>query len=694
MKAAPLNPNVFSVEYPLAWGNASSNGACFAPVITSDNGFGIAGNYADIRTFLFKPLDNTWHHVVFVFAGSTNFFGYFDGAAMSYLDSNTYRTASALWNTGPGPLTIGSFLNTGWFAGSLDDIRIYNRALSSSEVSQLYVLEAPPLPVIKAQPVSVATNLAANVSFSVSATGTNGVWYQWRKDGVNLPNATNSLYSLTNVQPPSIGNYYVVVTGYGGSITSSVASLALNGVNSAPWQGLVAYYPFNGNANDATPFLNNGVVSNAVLATDRFGTSSRCYTFSPASNSTIICPSGIVPAGVAPLSISFWQKIENPIIVGNSFSKYPVFSVCQDSITKWDYYYAFQPNGVDFSPAVEAFDTNGYLGAFTTWSLFPSFMAATNWHHFVLTFGSNNVCSFILDGSVISPTPSFVTNYHRANGPLFIGQDGSGDWFTGKIDDFRVYNRALSSNEVGQLFASEAVAPTIAQHPISQIVNAYDWVTFSVTANGSTPLYYQWRMGGTNLPNATNSTYIIPAATPANLGAYSCVVSNVAGSATSSSATLYMNPYIASPFAGALAYWGQSATLNVSAWGSGLGYQWYFNGNAIGGATGSSYTMPAIQMTNAGMYGVVVSSIFGSVSNAAAPVTVNPAGVSLSLNPDLVIQGTVGYSYLIQYSTNLANTNAWLTLTNLILSQPVQYWDDTSVQWNQSQRFYRVLPGQ
>jgi hypothetical protein len=57
----------------------------------------------------------------------------------------------------------------------------------------------------------------------------------------------------------------------------------------------------------------------------------------------------------------------------------------------------------------------------------------------------------------------------------------------------------------------------------------------------------------------------------------------------------------------------------------------------------------------------------------------------------------VGQSYIIESSTNLANPNAWITLTNLTLTQPVQIWVDTSVDasspFNPS-HFYQILPGQ
>jgi hypothetical protein len=78
-------------------------------------------------------------------------------------------------------------------------------------------------------------------------------------------------------------------------------------------------------------------------------------------------------------------------------------------------------------------------------------------------------------------------------------------------------------------------------------------------------------------------------------------------------------------------------------------------------------------------------------------VVVNAAGVSLGFCPALTISGVPGYSYVIQSSPDLRNTNAWVTLTNLTLTQPVELWLDTSVDASSpfnSRYFYRVLPGQ
>jgi hypothetical protein len=86
----------------------------------------------------------------------------------------------------------------------------------------------------------------------------------------------------------------------------------------------------------------------------------------------------------------------------------------------------------------------------------------------------------------------------------------------------------------------------------------------------------------------------------------------------------------------------------------------------------------------------------GSVTNGPQQVVVNPAGVSLGLYPGVTVTGTIGYTYDIQASSNLADTNSWITVATLTLEQPVQLWidttDNTTLHTNAA-RFYRVIPG-
>ena len=241
--------------------------------------------------------------------------------------------------------------------------------------------------------------------------------------------------------------------------------------------------------------------------------------------------------------------------------------------------------------------------------------------------------------------------------------------------------------------------PVIVQQPTNQLVSLHGTnALFTIGLTGSPPLLYQWLLNGTNIPGATSASIAITNATLQDLGSYSVIVTNMLGSAVSSNATLSMYPYLAAPYGGTTILWGQNANLSVSPAGTGpFSYQWYKNGVAINGATNQTYSIPAIQFTNAGFYSVVVTSFYGSVTNTPAQVVVNPAGVTIGMYPGVTINGTIGYTYSIQSAPSLSDTNGWITNTNVTLQATQQLWFDPSINaYNPAnpQRFYRVVPGQ
>jgi hypothetical protein len=83
-----------------------------------------------------------------------------------------------------------------------------------------------------------------------------------------------------------------------------------------------------------------------------------------------------------------------------------------------------------------------------------------------------------------------------------------------------------------------------------------------------------------------------------------------------------------------------------------------------------------LQATNAGNFSVVVTNSYGSTTSSNAHLTVNPAGVSLALYSGITIDGVVGLTYGIQYSTDLSNTNGWQGMANVTLSVPTELWFD------------------
>lgn len=123
------------------------------------------------------------------------------------------------------------------------------------------------------------------------------------------------------------------------------------------------------------------------------------------------------------------------------------------------------------------------------------------------------------------------------------------------------------------------------------------------------------------LPAATNSIYTIPDVQLTHQGAYDVVVTNVAGSATSSVAVLTVNvrPGIARQPESLARLAGGEATFSVLATGTApLSYQWRFNGTALVGATGSALQIQPVANANAGAYDVIITNSFGSITSAVA----------------------------------------------------------------------------
>ncbi|MCD6050127.1 MAG: putative glycoside hydrolase family protein, partial [Verrucomicrobia bacterium] len=233
--------------------------------------------------------------------------------------------------------------------------------------------------------------------------------------------------------------------------------------------------------------------------------------------------------------------------------------------------------------------------------------------------------------------------------------------------------------------------PYIITPPQSRTVNAGANVTFTVVAGGTAPLSYQWRRNGEGLPGETAASLTLSNVTGAATANYNVVVSNAAGFIVSNPAELTVNTPVTAPLISAQPVSraitdGGNVTFSVTATGSGLGYQWQFNGTDIPGATNPSYTMNVNDTAQLGSYAVVVSNAGGSVtSEPAALVLITP-----QIYGGLTLEGPVGAIFRIDYTTSLGEPVAWMTLTNITLMTPVQEFVDLSSK-QQPRRFYRVV---
>ncbi|HVU35927.1 MAG TPA: immunoglobulin domain-containing protein [Opitutaceae bacterium] len=187
------------------------------------------------------------------------------------------------------------------------------------------------------------------------------------------------------------------------------------------------------------------------------------------------------------------------------------------------------------------------------------------------------------------------------------------------------------------------VSPTITNQPVSTTVTAGNEASFAVTASGSYPRTYQWYKGappnGSAVAGATSVPFTITYPLAADAGTYYVVVSNSQGSATSSAATLTVNPAtplsVSSISAPTTVSVGQNISLYVSLYGSGpVTYQWSKDGTAIPGATNSYYSVTAAATTEAGTYTVTATNAAGSITSSGITVTVNPpVAPTFSLEP-------------------------------------------------------------
>lgn len=255
--------------------------------------------------------------------------------------------------------------------------------------------------------------------------------------------------------------------------------------------------------------------------------------------------------------------------------------------------------------------------------------------------------------------------------------------------------------------------PTIVNHPASLTAVATFSATFSVTATGPGPIFYQWRRNGANIPGATGSTFIIQNLQTSQAGFYTVLVFNSAGSVESSAAelTVMLPPVVTIQPIGRAVYIkpdpkaanlpeGTNVTFTVAAasGNSAISYQWRFNGVEIPGATTSTLTVTNVQLESEGDYVCAVTDSIATVLSAPARLVpwISPVIVQKPMN-QVVAEGSdvsfsievtgnpapFGYSWRrnlgsVVISTNSGNyrsnfvtintTNSYLTLTNGILA--------------------------
>ena len=201
-----------------------------------------------------------------------------------------------------------------------------------------------------------------------------------------------------------------------------------------PTDGLVAWYPFNGNANDESGNGNDGVANGAVLSTDRWGLTNRSYSFS-GSGDYVVAPRLYQNA----FSVSLWFKTE-------SVQSYNPLIDAFDS--NWEI--QLKNSHADY---VSFNDEGGYIE-----HLASDIVQNNVWYNLICTFSDETV-SFYTDGTLIDQFSVFALPDN--SGDYFIGASMSGipQFFIGRIDDIGIWNRALTEEEILGLYNAQLPVP-------------------------------------------------------------------------------------------------------------------------------------------------------------------------------------------------------------------------------------------
>ncbi len=515
-----------------------------------------SGNSLMSATSATIPVAGTWYHVAgtYITPGQPHEVIYVNGVADG-TSSGTLTTV--LSNT--TPMTIGGRASSNGvynipFQGIIDEVHIYNRALSASDINELYsstnvtVYGTNYAPNISTQPRNVAAYFGDTPVFGVTLdTNTTlfPVYYQWYFNGTNIAGATNSSVLITNAQATNQGAYSVMITNLVGTNFSSNAVLTLQSLPTADTTtGLAGWWKFDDGSGSATAADSSANGNTGALTGFADTTYSNMWT------------SGIIGGALAFNGDSSGQDVVaipnegSPAPDALDFSTNPVFT-----LTAWVQGARVQANGAGIIAkgyggggeqyVVDIFGGNGnYFGGYyrfyvidTNGTVFTAQTAVApsgGWQQLATVLnGNTGIMNFYINGALAAEAVapfSVQSNSHELSiGNRQPGSGNYGDAFTGILDDVRVYNRDLTSADVTALYSATRVPLVITGLPTNQdlVAGVYNVpLTLNATVTGGLPPFsYQWQFNGSNISGATTNFLILTNA-PAEAGAYDLIVSD------------------------------------------------------------------------------------------------------------------------------------------------------------------------
>ncbi|MBK9636402.1 MAG: LamG domain-containing protein [Bacteroidetes bacterium] len=294
-----------------------------------------------------------------------------------------------------------------------------------------------------------------------------------------------------------------------------------------PTTGLVGWWGFSGNANDASGNGNNFTVTGATLTTDRNGTPNSAYLFNGSSQYLVNNNLSHLFSEAGSFSVSIWIN-KTATATGSA--------IMSGNTNGGPFIWIIQGNATDMM-----LGTNKQ-GSAWFWAQTP--FTLSNWDHYVGVYATNDMFLY-KNGALLATNTYTHTGATTAIEPLYVGRGAGGTYLGGKTDDIGIWNRALTSQEILDLY-NASCGSLVTVQPLSQNLYVGNSTSFTTQAPGAT---FQWqRLVGTTYQNIVNGGQYAGATTNAlavltvtmanNNSQYRCRVSIGACFDTTTAATL------------------------------------------------------------------------------------------------------------------------------------------------------------
>lgn len=391
---------------------------------------------------------NQWFHLLISYNGTD---------VRAYLNGELKHTYARTLTTVNSPFYFG------FIEGEVDDLKIYNYALSTTDVTTLYNNEKALIPpTVSSVSSSNVTSNSASINYTLNANDnnttsivrygltSNNLSNQFTGFAATGYNNTPGSVELTGLTQNTQYFYQIEATNSAGTTTSATGDFITF--------GQIARYDFNNtynNINGTTPFSS----TNTTFGPDRNNNANSALI----RNSTVNVNSASIlnlPISATRRTISFWMKSTDP---ANTSSPKGIFLYGSGGTSTLFGAYFNTGGGITFQGASDQAITN-------------STIVHNQWFHFALSYDGTNVRAYI-NGDL---KHTFAKSLGTTNSAFSIGN------FIGAFDDLQIYNYQLSDAEITSLFTNNAVLPVNLKSFTAKTQNnsaVLNWETASETNN-------------------------------------------------------------------------------------------------------------------------------------------------------------------------------------------------------------------